>query len=55
MAKPTHEEFAVARKEAEYDSEHGEDAYQVCRWFRGQLFLRERAERWLATHRVAAQ
>ncbi len=48
---PTEEEFHAARQHAEYDSEHGEDAYQVCRWFRGQIFLRERAEQWLSSHR----
>lgn len=50
--EPTEEEFRAARAHSQAEApgeetEHGEDAYQVCRWFRGQIFLRERAERWL--------
>jgi hypothetical protein len=51
MNPPTYQEFVIAREEAKYDSEHSEDAYQVCRWYRGHLLLRERAERWLKAHR----
>lgn len=53
VAPPTYEEFSVARQEAKYDSEQGEDAYQVCRWYRGQMMLQSRAERWLEGHRSA--
>jgi len=52
LLNPTEEEFRAARNDAEYDSEHAEDAYQVCRCFRGQMFLRDRAERWLKVYRT---
>ncbi len=55
MKPPTYEEFRVAREEAKFDgeeAEHGEDANQVCRWYRGQMMLRDRAERWLAGYRA---
>lgn len=52
MNPPTHVEFVIAREESN-DSERGEDAYQVCRWFRGQMFQRRLAERWLKSHRAA--
>jgi hypothetical protein len=51
ITPPTYEEFVVAREQAKFDGEQGEDAYQVCRWFRGQMLLRERADRWLNAHR----
>jgi hypothetical protein len=54
VAPPTYDEFVIARKHAEFDSEQGEDAYQVCRWYRHQMMLQSRAERWLRAHRAQA-
>ena len=52
QVEPTEEEFMVARKHAQYEGDTGEDAYQVCRWFRGQTYNYERAERWLIAKRL---
>jgi hypothetical protein len=45
MTPPTEEEFRKARSIAnEDDHPMSEGAYQICRWFRGQMFLRDEAE-----------
>jgi hypothetical protein len=48
MKPPNAQEFKSARLLAEWADEEGEEAYQVCRWYRGQMFLREKAEKALS-------
>jgi hypothetical protein len=51
-APPTRKEFEIARERSRDNDSYGEDAYQVCQWYRGQMFLRARAERWLSQYRT---
>jgi hypothetical protein len=55
IERPTKEEFLVARAQAQREEliDAADNAYQVCRWFRGQIFLREDAEKWLTEFRRA--
>jgi hypothetical protein len=56
MKPPTQAEFETARQLAKVDeSAKGEDAYQVCRWFRGEVFYRSQAEVALKKIRTAAR
>jgi hypothetical protein len=50
VARPTYDEFVIAREKAKEPSPEGESAYQVCRWYRGQMFYRATAE--LALRRI---
>jgi hypothetical protein len=43
--RPTYDEFCVARHLANTrDDDLGKFAYQVCRWYRGSMFIRQEAE-----------
>src|SRR5215469_8901770 len=55
MRPPSEREFRIARQRADEPTETSEDYHQICRWFRGQLFLRERAERALRALRKEFQ
>jgi hypothetical protein len=51
MKLPTEAEFRDARVLAERDDDFSELAYQVCRWYRGQMFIRDNAEKALLAMR----
>jgi len=52
MSPPTEDEFRIARDiAADETAPMTEEAYQVCRWFRGQMFLRKEAQRALVAIR----
>jgi hypothetical protein len=54
IERPTEEEFLEARRQAQREGLiDADNAYQVCRWYRGQIFLREDAEKWLREFRRA--
>lgn len=53
--RPTYDEFCVARHLANtLDTDLGKFAYQVCRWWRGNMFIRAEAEIALAHIRDVA-
>ncbi len=51
FAGPTEAEFRACRVLAERDDQFSEFAYQVCRWYRGQMFIRDDAEKALVAIR----
>lgn len=55
MEPPSYEEFVVARQKANAPSAEGESAYQLCRWYRGQMFYRATAQQALRRIREARQ
>lgn len=55
MKQPTYEEFCVARHLSNTRADDvGGRAYQVCRWYRGSMFIRQEAEIALREIRAAA-